>query len=50
MNAASRGSLDPKPEQKSIHDAERDRIAEDWDDLPSFVCGACRIEKPFPLA
>ena len=48
MNAVSQELSESVPEEKSLHDTERDRIAEKWGDLPSFVCSACHIEKPFP--
>ena len=36
------------PEEKSVHDAERDGIAENWPALPQFTCAGCRVEKAFP--
>ena len=36
--------------EKSVHDTERDRIAENWTVLPPFTCVGCRVEKTFPLA
>ena len=36
--------------EKSVHDTERDRIANDWCELPPFTCAACRSERSFPEA
>ena len=36
--------------EKSVHDTERDRIANGWRDLPSFTCAGCRTERLFPVA
>ena len=33
---------------RSRHDRERDRIAESWLSLGSFICDGCRDEKQFP--
>ena len=32
----------------SRHDRQRDRIAANWLNLPSFVCAGCMEEKTFP--
>ena len=37
-------------DEKSVHDAERDRMADDWRDLPPFTCAGCRSERSFPEA
>ena len=34
--------------EKSVHDTERDRIANDWCDMAPFTCAACRSERSFP--
>ena len=36
--------------QISSHDAERDRIAFSWSELPPFICEACKEERSFPPA
>ena len=36
--------------EKSVHDVERDRIANDWCDIAPFTCTACRSEGSFPKA
>ena len=36
------------PEERSVCDAERDRIADNWRGLPPFTCAGCRAEKLFP--
>ena len=41
---------EPMPEEKSVHDAERDRIAGNWPYLPPFSCAGCHSEKSFPTA
>ena len=36
--------------EKSLHDAERDRIAADWSELTPFNCAGCTEERTFPRA
>ena len=36
------------PEERSVCDAERDRIADNCRGLPPFTCAGCRAEKLFP--
>ena len=35
---------------KSRHDIERDKIADEWQNLGPFICAACKSDTPFPMA